>query len=192
MKMGAAWWGRPRARAPAPHRSTERGLPESSRYPNDENGGGLVGRAGRPGGRPRARAPAPHRSTERGLPELSRYPTLSISRPAAQPPGPASRCRPWRFPSRRPEHGYRVRPGRGRRIRGAGPGASQGRLSARHPLMDFTTPAVVDTDVVSFLFKNHSLAPAEASGSASSSGAGASRAVPLDRPTKPESARRAE
>src|ERR1039457_6165423 len=25
--------GRPRARAPAPHRSTERGLPESSRYP---------------------------------------------------------------------------------------------------------------------------------------------------------------
>src|ERR1039458_2247102 len=52
MKMGAAWWGRPRARAPAPHRSTERGLPESSRYPNDENGGGLVGRAvlaGNPG-----------------------------------------------------------------------------------------------------------------------------------------------
>jgi predicted nucleic acid-binding protein len=26
--------------------------------------------------------------------------------------------------------------------------------------MDSTTPAVVDTDVVSFLFKNHSLAPA--------------------------------
>src|ERR1019366_7874758 len=29
--------GRPRARAPAPHRSTERGLPESSRYPNRGN-----------------------------------------------------------------------------------------------------------------------------------------------------------
>src|SRR5450759_4682782 len=29
--------GRPRARAPAPHRSTERGLPESSRYPTDGN-----------------------------------------------------------------------------------------------------------------------------------------------------------
>src|SRR5207244_12626028 len=26
--------------------------------------------------------------------------------------------------------------------------------------MDATTPAVVDTDVISFLFKNHSLAPA--------------------------------
>jgi len=25
--------------------------------------------------------------------------------------------------------------------------------------MDATTPAVVDTDVISFLFKNHSLAP---------------------------------
>ena len=52
MKMGAAWWGRPRARAPAPHRSTERGLPESRRYPNDESGGGLVGQAilaGNPG-----------------------------------------------------------------------------------------------------------------------------------------------
>jgi hypothetical protein len=47
--LASAWWGgppglrrsllagrpggRPRARAPAPHRSTERGLPESSRYP---------------------------------------------------------------------------------------------------------------------------------------------------------------
>ena len=31
--------GRPRARAPAPHRSTERGLPESSRYPT----GGIAG-----------------------------------------------------------------------------------------------------------------------------------------------------
>src|SRR5664280_278003 len=29
--------GRPRARAPAPHRSTERGLPEASRYPNRGN-----------------------------------------------------------------------------------------------------------------------------------------------------------
>src|ERR1017187_9679297 len=27
--------GRPRARAPAPHRATERGLPESSGYPTD-------------------------------------------------------------------------------------------------------------------------------------------------------------
>ena len=26
--------------------------------------------------------------------------------------------------------------------------------------MDATTPAIVDTDVISFLFKNHSLAPA--------------------------------
>src|ERR1019366_7179532 len=30
--------GRPRARAPAPHRSTERGLPESSRYPTSRFG----------------------------------------------------------------------------------------------------------------------------------------------------------
>ena len=37
--------GRPRARVPAPHRSKERGLPESSRYPNDENRGGFVGQA---------------------------------------------------------------------------------------------------------------------------------------------------
>ena len=29
--------GRSRARAPAPHRATERGLPESSRYPADTN-----------------------------------------------------------------------------------------------------------------------------------------------------------
>ena len=58
------------------------------------------------------------------------------------------------------EHGYRERPRWGGRICGPGPGASQGRLSDRHTLMDATTPAVVDTDVVSFLFKNHSLAQA--------------------------------
>ncbi|MGA2738850.1 MAG: hypothetical protein ABSG65_15550 [Bryobacteraceae bacterium] len=34
------------------------------------------------------------------------------------------------------------------------------RLPAGRPLMDATTPAVVDTDVVSFLFKTQSLAPA--------------------------------
>ena len=49
---------------------------------------------------------------------------------------------------------------RERRIRGVDPGASHGRLPAGQPLMDPTTLAVVDTDVVSFLFKTHSLASA--------------------------------